>query len=49
MVLYTLMFPGAFYFMELIHGVGAIKYLDRSYPYNDSLLLPSLLYRFGLV
>ena len=48
MMFYALMFPGAFYFMELIHGVGALKYLVRNYPYNDRLLLPSLLYRFGL-
>ena len=49
MAFYALMFPGAFLFMELTHGVGALKYLDRNYPYNDTLLLPSLFYRLGLV
>ena len=48
MVIYALMFPGAFLFMEMIHGVGALKFLDQNYPYNDELLLPSLMYKFGL-
>ena len=47
-VIYALMFPGAFLFMEMIHGVGALKFLDPNYPYNDELLLPSLMYKFGL-
>lgn len=34
--------------MEMIHGVGALKFLDPNYPYNDVLLLPSLMYKFGL-
>ena len=41
------MFPGAMLLMEMTHGVGALKYLDRTYPYNDTLLLPSLMYRWG--
>ena len=48
MFMYALLFPGAFLLMETTHGIGAIKHLRRDYPYNDTLLLPSLLYRFGL-
>ena len=48
MLMYALLFPGAFLFMEMHHGVGALKYLRRDYPYNDQYLLPSLLYKFGL-
>ena len=49
MFIYALIFPGAFLFMEMKHGVGALKYLRRDYPYNDRLLLPSLFYKFGFI
>ena len=49
MAIYASTFAGALYFVELIHGVGAMKNLDQEYPYSDNLLLPSILYRFGIL
>ena len=36
------------YFVTGFFGVGALKQLDRDYPYIDSSLEPSLLYLVGL-
>ena len=35
--------------MEATTGEGAIMHLDPDYPYDDGLLMPSLLYVFGLL
>ena len=49
LLVYSLFFGGAAFYMELIKGVGAIKHLDEDYPYpNDKILWPSLFYYFGM-
>jgi len=47
MAIYALLFTGAFWLVEMVNGVKALQRLDRMYPYNDVLLLPSLGYTFG--
>lgn len=50
LLVYALFFGGAALYMELIHGMGAIKHLDQDYPYpNDTIMWPSLFYVFGLI
>ena len=47
LLVYTLFFSGFALFIEMITGIGAIKRLDRFYPYYDTLLLPSIGYILG--
>ena len=49
MAMYAVFFGIALYFVELTHGVGAIRGADPSYPYVDKLLIPSFFYTFGIV
>ena len=48
LAIYTIMFPLLVYIVELTSGVKAIQALDRTYPYDDSLLVPSIFYDFGM-
>mmetsp|Transcript_5742 Transcript_5742/g.7743 ORF Transcript_5742/g.7743 Transcript_5742/m.7743 type:complete len:271 (+) Transcript_5742:72-884(+) len=48
MALYAMMFGGVAYIMELLNGVGGIKYLRPDYPYDDLVLLPSIFYSMGI-
>ena len=48
MAIYVFLFTGAFWYVEMVNGVRALQRLDRMYPYNDVLLLPSLGYKLGL-
>ena len=47
--MYVFFYCGASLFMEVTHGMGAIKHLTPYYPYNDKLLLPSSLYILGML
>ena len=38
-----------FWAMTAFSGTGALKALDRDYPYNDFFLLPSILYLLGIL
>ena len=47
MAVYAMIFGGGAFTLELINGMGAIKYLDPDYPYDDLVLLPSIFYTLG--
>lgn len=49
LLIYAAMFSGALYFVELVSGVKAIQALNRTYPYDDKVLAPSLFYKFGIL
>ena len=44
---YSLVAAGVIFFVELVMGVKSLQALDRSYPWDDVLLLPQLFYSFG--
>ena len=46
---YVLIFGGAALYMELIHGMGAIKHLDPENQNPAMILWPSLLYLVGVI
>ena len=44
LTVYAVFFAGGAWFMETITGASAIRHLDHEYPYQDTLLMPSLFY-----
>ena len=47
--MYFSLFTVAANFVEMINGVPALQHLDQSYPHDDALLLPSILYAVGIL
>ena len=49
MAAYAMLFGGGAYIMELMNGIGAIRYLRPDYPYDELVMWPSLFYMLGFM
>ena len=47
--MYMALFGVVAQFLQLINGVPALQYLNEDHPYDDMLLLPSILYGLGIL